>query len=99
MRQTSLLVKQFESDILYDLQTTAKTEQKEGNNDDGSDPVEALLTAVEALTSRDSYIETYTITTIVKKCFFLHFLAKIEHCAVRKSVSKPKTVKDQSFIC
>ena len=85
-----------ESSILHDLQATAECLQEEGvDNDDDSNPVEAALTPVEALTSMrelDRYLRSHDDSEEM-----LNFLAKIEHYVVNKSISKAKQLKIYDF--
>ena len=86
-----------ESSILHDLQATVEIVQKEGDDDDddNSNPVEAALTPVEALTSMrelDRYLHSHNDSEEM-----LNFLAKIEHYVVNKSISKAKQLKIYDF--
>ena len=85
-----------ESSILHDLQATAEIVQEEGDDDaDDSNPVEAALTFVEALTSMrelDRYLRSHD-----DREEMLNFLAKIEHYVVNKSISKAKQLKIYDF--
>ena len=85
-----------ESDILHGIQTVAETVEKESNNDnDGSNTVEALITPVEALTSKrqlDQYLRCHDDSEKT-----LHLLAKIQNYVEHKSISKPKQLKINDF--
>ena len=85
-----------ESSILHDLQATAEIVQEEGDDDDDdSNPVEATLTHVEALTSMrelDRYLRSHDDSEEM-----LNFLVKIEHYVVNKSTSKAKQLKIYDF--
>ena len=84
-----------ESRILHDLQATAEIVQEEGDDDDDSNPIEAALTPVEALTSMrelDRYLRSHDDSEEM-----LNFLAKIEHYVVNKFISKAKQLKKYDF--
>ena len=85
-----------EGSILHDLEATAEIVQEEGDDDDDdSNPVEAALTPVEALTSMrelDRYLRSHNDSEEM-----LNFLAKTEHYVVNKSISKAKQLKIYDF--
>ena len=88
-----------ESSILHDLHATAEIVQEEGDDDDDDDddsnPAEATLTPVEALTSMrelDRYLRSHDDSEEMLNC-----LAKIERYVVNKSISKAKQLKIHDF--